>query len=247
MHLNKNLILATYLSGIFDVNRSEVLPDDDISIIKVWAESLVGLGLQGVVFHNSLSETSIAKYKNNIRFVKVQFNEKYNTNIFRYFLYNDFIKQNKANIENIFITDITDVVIIKNPFVQSLFINNTNSIFCGDEPKQLDNEWMQNHAMHLRSKINDYAEYEENFKTAILLNCGVVGGNITVMKSLLEKLCRIHENYNTDNNTAYTGDMGAFNYLARTQYNGCIIHGAPVNTIFKMYETGRKDCWFRHK
>lgn len=247
MQLNKDLIIATYLSGIFDVNRNEVLPSDDINIVTAWAESVVGLGLQGVIFHNSLSETSISKYKKSIRFIKVQFNEKYNTNIFRYFLYNDFINQNKADIENIFITDITDVVVVNNPFVQPLFIKNTNSIFCGDEPKLLGNEWMQNHAAHLRSKITDYTLYEENFKNETLLNCGIVGGNIAVIQPFLEKLCLIHENYSTNNNTAYTGDMGAFNYLARTQYNTHIIHGTPVNTIFKLYEIDRADCWFRHK
>ena len=150
-------------------------------------------------------------------------------------------------VDNLFITDITDVVVVNNPFVQPLFMNNVNSIFCGDEPKLLDNDWMHSHATHLRGKINDYAVYEENFKSSTLLNCGIVGGNIAVMQPFLEKLCHIHETFNTDNNSAYTGDMGAFNYLARTQYNANIIHGEPINTIFKMYETKRMDCWFRHK
>ena len=47
--------------------------------------------------------------------------------------------------------------------------------------------------------------------------------------------------------TAYTGDMGAFNYLARTRFNANLHHGAPVNTVFKSYENERTDCWFRHK
>jgi hypothetical protein len=245
MQERKNLILATYLAGIYDVNRGEVLPKDDISIIEKWAESIVELGLQAVVFHNSLSENSIAKYASNIQFVKVQFDEKYNTNIFRYFLYNNFLKTNA--VDNVFITDITDVVVVNNPFVQPLFIHNSSSIFCGDEPKLLGNDWMYDHSAHLRTKINDYASYEENFKTAALLNCGIVGGSVKIMQPFLEKLCSIHENYNTDNSTAYTGDMGAFNYLARKEYNEHIIHGTPVNTIFKMYETERLDCWFRHK
>jgi len=41
--------------------------------------------------------------------------------------------------------------------------------------------------------------------------------------------------------------MGAFNYLTRTQFNEQIIHGTPVNTVFKGYENERTDCWFRHK
>jgi hypothetical protein len=57
----------------------------------------------------------------------------------------------------------------------------------------------------------------------------------------------IHQFANIDNKTAFTGDMGAFNYIARTQFNNQLIHGAPVNTLFKGYENDREDCWFRHK
>ena len=245
MKAQKNLILATYLAGIYDVNRNETLPADNISIIAAWAKSIVTLGLQGVVFHNSLSENSVAKYASHLQFVKVQFDERYNTNIFRYFLYRNFIKENE--VDNFFITDITDVVVVNNPFTDLLFINNPDKIFCCDEPKLLSNEWMHTHSTHLRGKINAYAEYEKHFAKTSLLNCGIIGGSKAIMKPFLEKLCNIHERYNTDNTTAYTGDMGAFNYLARTQYNKNIIHGAPVNTIFKAYETKRKDCWFRHK
>jgi hypothetical protein len=240
-----NIILATYLSGIYDVNRNEVLANDDINVIKEWAESIIKLGLIGVVFHNNLSENSIANYKSNIQFVKVDFDEKYNTNIFRYFLYKKYLEENI--VDNVFVTDITDVVVLKNPFLQPLFLENNNHIFCGDEPKILENDWMQDHSTHLRSKINDYALYEEKFKTATLLNCGIVGGSKKIIQLFLEGLCSIHEKYNTDNTTAFTGDMGAFNYLMRTQFNEHIIHGSPVNTIFKMYETERRDCWFRHK
>jgi hypothetical protein len=103
------------------------------------------------------------------------------------------------------------------------------------------------HAAHLRSKIADYQRYEENFKEAVLLNCGIIGGNVQVMQSLIGQLCAIHEKYNSDNQTAYTGDMGAFNYLIRTQFNEQVLHGPPINTIFKEYQAERKDCWFRHK
>jgi hypothetical protein len=41
--------------------------------------------------------------------------------------------------------------------------------------------------------------------------------------------------------------MGAFNYLMRIKFNEQVIHGAPVNTVFKSYENEREDCWFRHK
>lgn len=245
MNHPKNLILATYLAGIYDVNRNEILEADNISIIAAWADSIISLNLNAVVFHNSLSDSSVAKYKSHIQFVHVGFDENYNTNIYRYFLYHNYLKEN--GVDNVFFTDITDVVVVQNPFVQSLFTENPTHIFCGDEPKSLHNDWMHAHSAHLRSQIKDYATYEENFKTATLLNCGIVGGTIKVILPFLEQLCRIHDRYNKNNTTAYTGDMGAFNYLIRTKYYAAVMHGAPVNTNFKMYETERLDCWFRHK
>ena len=62
-----------------------------------------------------------------------------------------------------------------------------------------------------------------------------------------KKLSDIHQKANFNYQTAFTGDMGAFNYLARTQFNEHLKHGTPVNTIFKMYENERTDCWFMHK
>jgi hypothetical protein len=103
------------------------------------------------------------------------------------------------------------------------------------------------HAEHLRERISDYAAYEEQFASEALLKCGVFGGAYPVFSDFLQQLCTLHSTYNHDNKTAYTGDMGAFNYLARTRFNENLHHGTPVNTVFKAYENGRTDCWFRHK
>lgn len=127
------------------------------------------------------------------------------------------------------------------------YICNSTAIFCGDEPKILDNDWMRSHSESLRNKINDYAEYENKFRHEILLNCGIIGGEALLVFQFIKKLWSIHREANCENKSAFTGDMGAFNYLARTQFNSQLIHGAPVNTVFKNYETKRKDCWFRHK
>lgn len=245
---SENLILACLFSGIYDVNRQTTLPDDNYELVQEWAESISALKLQGVIFHNKFSEETCKKFETeNIKFVKVDFNPQFNTNIFRYFVYNAFIEKHFHNLESIFVTDIADVVVVKNPFIERYFLENPYSIFCGDEPKLLNNEWMHAHSTHLRSKIKDYVDFEEKFANHTLLNCGIIGGNIALMKELIQKLCDIHLNYNLDNQSEYTGDMGAFNYIARTQFNSQLIHGAPVNTVFKMYENERKDCWFRHK
>ena len=146
-----------------------------------------------------------------------------------------------------FVTDISDVVVIQNPFEQPLFLQSSDTLFCGDEQEPLANEWMQNHSTHLRNSLADFAAHEHQHQQETLLNCGIIGGNIRVMKRLMDNLAHIHRTHTVHNQTPYTLDMGAFNYVARTQFAQHLRHGSPINTVFKQYETERLDCWFRHK
>ena len=180
-------------------------------------------------------------------FVRIEHDTRFSPNVFRYIAYRDFLRAHAAGTDRLFVTDIADVVVLQNPFIQDFYLQHPTAIFCGDEPKILGNEWMDAHSEHLRNNIADYAPYGLEFREATLLNCGVIGGNIAVMRPFLEQLAAIHTLYNIENKTNYTGDMGAFNYLLRTRYKEKTIHGAPVNTIFKGYENERTDCWFRHK
>ena len=106
---------------------------------------------------------------------------------------------------------------------------------------------MYKHSTTLRTNIADFEAYELQNSKETLLNCGIVGGCRKTMLSLFEKLCALHKKYNQHYKSKYTGDMGAFNYILRTQFEGKLLHGTPVNTIFKMYENERDDCWFQHK
>jgi len=245
---NTNLLMGCLITGVHDVNRDMTLSNDSYELVKDWAESISAANLKGIIFHNNFSEETCKAFENEtISFVKIDYNPQFNPNVFRYFVYRDFLKQHIKQINGIFITDVTDVVLVNNPFKDPLFIENPSTLFCGDEPKKLHNDWMIAHAEKLRKKIADYAAYESTFGEETLLNCGIMGGSATLFFDFLQQLCSIHQLANSDNKTAYTGDMGAFNYLARTQFNAQLIHGAPVNTVFKLYEIERDDCWFRHK
>lgn len=246
--INENLVLACQISGVYDVNRNEILAADDYSLIENWCESITDLDLKGIIFHNNYADSFCGAFSSkNIQFIKVTYDPSFNPNVYRYLVYNEFLKANSERIKNVFVTDVSDVVVVENPFEHPFFKANPDCVFCGDEPKKLDNEWMKNHSEHLRNKIEDYARYEENFKEKTLLNCGIIGGNFQLMQAFIEKLANVHQTYNFDNKTAYTGDMGAFNYLIHTQFETRYLHGFPINTKFKGYQTERKDCWFRHK
>lgn len=246
--IQKQVVLACILTGDYDVNRNTILPDDDFELVKDWAFSLQKAGVQGIIFHNCFSEETQQRYKNDLlRFIRVESSSDLNPNVYRYFLYVEFLEKFGASISDVFLTDISDVVMLTNPFVQTLYTENPESLFCGDEPKILDNDWMNDHSAHFRSKITDYAAYEKEFAEDTLLNCGIIGGKTAIIVELLKKLCFVHANYNVNNNTAFTGDMGAFNYVMRKQFESRFLHGFPINTVFKKYQSDREDCWLRHK
>lgn len=246
--LASNLILACHITGVYDVNRSTTMQADDYELVRAWAESVAAARLHGVIFHTDFSEETCQTYANEyLTFVKISYDRRFNPNVYRYLVYLDFLEKQKHTPANIFVTDVSDVTLVNNPFIDPLFTTSANTLFCGDEPTALVNEWMHAHASSLRSQIDDYADYEARFATETLLNCGIIGGNYPVFFDFLQQLCALHRRYNAENKTAYTGDMGAFNYLVRTKFNGQLHHGYPINTIFKAYEASRTDCWFRHK
>ena len=243
----QNLIIASHLTGIYDVNRNTTLANDDILLVIEWAKSITRLGLNGIIFHNNFSEETCKLYESEyVHFIKVDYDSRYNPNVFRYFIYEEFLNLYHKLLSNIFLTDISDVIALKNPFLEPYYLNNSEKIFCGDEPKILSDEWMQMHSQHLRNNIKDYRLYENTYKDEVLLNCGIIGGNISVVYPFIRQLKSIHQNYNYDNITKFTGDMGAFNYLIRTCYHDKVIHGHPVNTVFKSYSEDT-SCWFKHK
>lgn len=243
-----SIVLACHFTGIYDVNRNYILNDNDFSLVRDWADSLQANKVRGILFHNNFSEVTTTTYESKwLRFVKVDYNPDFNPNVYRYCIYHQYIQTHLDQLSHIFLTDVSDVVMLNNPFVQPFFAENPHLIFCGDEPTQLNNEWMQAHSAHFRNQLIAYEEYEQACANEVLLNCGIVGGHINMMASFVEQLWNFHNNYNQNNQTAYTGDMGAFNYILRTQFSSAIYHGAPVNTIFKGYENERVDCWFRHK
>jgi hypothetical protein len=245
---NSNLILACHITGVYDVNRSTTLQNDNFELVRDWAASVAAAKANGLLFHNGFSEETCQAYESeHLTFVKITNNPQFNPNVYRYLVYLDFLEKQANPPANIFVTDVSDVTLVNNPFTDPLFIASTNTLFCGDEPTVLANEWMLAHASSLRSQIKDYADYEARFAAEILLNCGIIGGAYPLFLAFLQELSAIHRRYNSENKTAYTGDMGAFNFLARTKFNELLHHGFPVNTVFKGYEESRNDCWFRHK
>lgn len=245
---NTSLVCASLLTGVYDVNRNENLLSDNFEIIKAWYNSILKLNLSAVIFHNNFSEETVNFYQTNkIKFLKVDYDTTYNPNVYRYFIYKDFFEKHKENMANVFVTDLTDVEVVSNPFEQKLFLENNTTLFCGDEPKILENDWMKEHCTHLRNSIEDFNLFEDKYANEILLNCGIIGGDIKTMISLMNLLVEMHTKFGITNKTAFTLDMGVFNFVVRSFFGSNLIHGYPVNSIFKKYQMDNIGCWFKHK
>lgn len=244
----KDFIFASYLTGVYDVNRNESLQDNDFSVIQKWYESVKKLKLNAVIFHNSFSKSLIEQYTNEqIQFVEVDYQQQLKPNVYRYFVYLHYLQQCTQTIDHLFVTDISDVEVLMNPFETEFFKAHPDHIFCGDEPVIFDNEWMRNHGSHLRNLLPEYSAYEEANRHQTLLNCGIIGGSVATMTKLFEQMVALHERVSYTNTSPYTLDMGVFNFILRQQFKQQIQHGEPINTVFKKYESQRTDCWFRHK
>jgi hypothetical protein len=117
-----NLVLACHITGVYDVNRNMTLADDSYELVRAWAESVVAANLQGIIFHNNFSEETCARYQNeHISFVRVNYNPQFNPNVYRYFVYRDYLAEHTDSIQGVFVTDVSDVTIAQNPFIHPFY------------------------------------------------------------------------------------------------------------------------------
>ena len=92
---NGNVIMACHITGVYDVNRNETLHDDSYELVRAWAESIADKKLHGIIFHNNFSTETCRKFENDhISFIRVTYDPAFNPNVFRYFVYRDFLEKN---------------------------------------------------------------------------------------------------------------------------------------------------------
>lgn len=240
-----NYILTTYLTQGIDPQRGLNWKLDDEKVIKTWAESLAKNDLTGIVLHDGLSKDFINQYSNeSVKFHEINYDNRYEPSAYRWLKYEDFLTKFSYYIDSVFFTDVSDVEILKNPFTQPAFTQfSADHIFCGDEPDLLDSPWMNLRLTGFSKFVEGYRNFYEKNKKQTLLNAGIFGGKLDLVFPLVKQLARLADAVKYNN---FNTDMPIFNFILRNS-NVKIIHGSPVNTVFKKYETDNPYCWFKHK
>ena len=150
MESNFYLVLACHITGVYDVNRNMTLANDAYELVQEWSESVAKSNLKGIIFHNNFSDETCVRYANEyISFERIEYNPEYNPNVYRYFIYRDFLAKSRDSIKGVFVTDVSDVTLVNNPFIDTLFIDNPTSIFI----------WVQLSGMFKFEKISIYVFY----------------------------------------------------------------------------------------
>lgn len=233
----QNIILTCFFTKITDPQRENEPPmKADRGILRPLINSLNG---QKIVILTDSFDTSIGDKVDTIN-VETSLNNVY---FQRWVSYYQYTIQNKHSIDKIFIIDATDVQMLNNPFPAMEY----GILYTGDEAERTGCEWLEKH--HPHSQIQKFIKQNES---KVLLNAGLLGGDIDTVLSFINKLLAFYfqavsdSHFNENRPDCGIYDMGLFNYIARTHFGDRLVHGTQVNTVFKE-DKANNVSWFKHK
>jgi glycosyltransferase involved in cell wall biosynthesis len=232
----ENIILTCFFTKLKDAQReNEASMKADKALLKTLVDSMNG---QKLIVLNDCFDDEI---NGDVRYIKVETHIN-NAYFQRWISEYRYIIQNRNRINRLFLIDSTDVRMLNNPFP----CMESGRLYVGDEAGRTGCEWMIKH--HPHKLIQDFIKQNEN---RVLLNCGIVGGDVDMVISLINKFLTFYFQSITDKHFKGQPDcgqfeMGLFNYIARTHFANHLVHGTQVNTVFKA-EKANNASWFRHK
>ena len=230
-HPSGGIVLAAYLNSVNDPQRGEKWKAD-IDPLKKLIESCERNGVDYRIFHDCLDV-------DNENLIKVERQTEYAPNVYRWFLFKNWLDNNK--VDNVFMVDSTDVEVLRNPFLSI----NPDKLYVGDEyAMRVDNGWMRNNQeLHLKT-LTDYRKVISTNSRNILPNCGITGGAYDIVMEYLNYRVELQEKHTKG--LLHSTDMAIFNYIVWKYFKNRITTGLKVNTKFKKYEYNKVSL-FKHK
>jgi glycosyltransferase involved in cell wall biosynthesis len=232
-----NVILTCFFTKVKDTQRENEAPmKADKGLLKPLIDSMKG---QRIIV---LTDCFKNEMEDGAEYVEVETSLN-NVYFQRWVNYYQYLLQNKEKINQVFIVDGTDVQMLNNPFLSM----EAGKLYVGDEAEKTGCEWLEKY--HPHKMIQEFIKQNEN---KVLLNAGLIGGDIEVIMSFINKFLAFYfqsvsdSYFYKDRPDAGVFDMGLFNYIARTHFADRLVHGTQVNTVFKA-EKANNVSWFKHK
>lgn len=237
--MSNNIVLSSYFSFLPDPQRNETWTSDIAEVFGL-AFSVTTKNEKIVIFHDCFENTYPI---DNCEWRKVEHKDLYAPNIIRYFHYYDYLKNLKNKPKFVFMVDSTDVVMLKNPFLEM----KKNIIYVGqEEGKNMDDTWLISHKRLSKFHIEDYHQILKKAKPSnTLINCGTVGSNYDLFMSLLEKLLEVHYKHSKEI-YKQSLDTQLFAYTLLKYFSDCYHNSLQVNTPYRSKEINSVS-WWKHK
>jgi hypothetical protein len=189
------------------------------------------LGLNGIIFHDKLSDDFVNTYENeNIRFIRYEVGSRSN-NDERFICYYAYLLERK-DVGKVLLTDLFDVEIKKNPFE---IIDKKKDFYLGSEEARNNKRWMK--------RIYRKAYGEIYYGSKKLLNAGIIGGRYENVIGLLGKMIKEFDKIDSEVNA----NMAVLNkcvYDLTSEER--ILTGRPLHSLYKKYEKNG-DYYIKHK
>lgn len=234
-----NVVFGVYYNDGKDLQRNVIIDPNNYEYIKNWSESAKNLNMKCILLTDgSCSEDFINQYSNNnLEIKKVTKKYKGCLNDIKFL---DIMDCLCDKYENIFITDVSDVHFLKNPFD----LIKENKLYIGCEQKNNREIYKCKEIAWARAtygaKMPTFPFWDENF-----LNCGIIGGSSKVINLFLNNYKKIF--YSREWPANFPNDMIISTLVAYTYFKDQIVTGFPLHTIFKKYENNHPEAYIVHK
>lgn len=192
---SENIILTTYFNSKKNPQFDSYVEGDDFGYIKNFYESVQKNNLNAVIFHDGLSDEFIRKYSNeNVSFIKCEI-LKFSLNDERFYIYKEFLSSVK--LKKVILCDVNDVTFGSKEVFR--FIEKEKFYIGRDVILKIGQDgFMKNKIdilpQEMKKKLNG------DFNKMPIVNAGVIGGEIEIVSSFLEKLIYLFESINNDLN-----------------------------------------------
>lgn len=249
-----SIILTSYFSAkrhpnspldldVVGRGKSGRVHQNSFDYIKPWYDSVTNLSLQGIIFHDGLTDEFVNKYSNNnIKFVYADAESQSYSNLdYRWFCYRDYLIKNK--FESVFISDCSDVTVVKDPSTLLKRKKNYDFFLCKDS---LTLDTFPYFHIHKKYNWPYYVEMLLQKNNFDLINMGVVGGSYDNIIDFLDKYYDTRVGMRDE--LFEQADMWVGQYIFRCLLKDkSLLIGEPFTSDFKKYQNNRKDVYFIHK
>lgn len=227
----RNVILTVLITGAgpdpqdktLDKNRPKQLTPD-LALIRTWLDSLKGHNV--VILNDELTARSTRR----VSYVRVN-TAAMNVYAQRWLHAWQYLRDH-PEIANVWITDCTDVELLRDPWATI----QPGRIHVGSENGTIGKSgWMKIHHPNLRGFMKTYADKP-------IINAGVIGGTRADVMAYLHHFLTEWWDWSTPGDT----DMGLWNLVAWMKHPDQIDYGPHVTSPFKAYEDNGTAIW-RHK